>query len=89
MTKTIIIGKENLPPQNKRIEFIYVAVGPNLNSIEIQKTITRKPSDYKYIELITRNYANDLDAMFAYNNPKNREAGMLYFGKWNDGVVER
>ena len=46
-----------------------------------------KPKNYLCLELICKSYAtSDFDLMFAYDN--DRKHGMLYFGKWNDGVAE-
>jgi len=45
------------------------------------------PSQFKYIELICKNYGNGFDLMFAYDDPSKREKGVLFAGYFNDGVV--
>ena len=45
------------------------------------------PSDFNFIELICREYQSGSDLMFAYDDPNKRENGMLYIGKFNDGVI--
>lgn len=47
-----------------------------------------RPKDFKYIELIARNYKNGLDLMFAYDCPNTRN-GMLFFGYFRDGIVDQ
>jgi hypothetical protein len=46
------------------------------------------PSEYEVIELICRNYETGMDIMFAYNEGERKE-GVMYFGKFNDGVVSQ
>jgi hypothetical protein len=46
------------------------------------------PSEFKYIELVCKNYNRGYDLMFAYDNPDDRSGGCLYVGHFNDGVVE-
>ncbi len=51
------------------------------------------PISYNFVELICLNYSDKLDPycrdlMFAFDDPKNREAGTLFLGRWNDGIVE-
>lgn len=47
-----------------------------------------KPNTFNYIELICSNYASGNDLMFAYGDPSERYKGILFIGKWNDGVVD-
>ena len=79
-TQVIVIGK---PEKGKTaIEFQSFL---NIN-LKIDSG-TMSPSDYKYIELICKNYALGCDLMFAYNDPNDRSFGELYIGHFNDGVV--
>ena len=43
------------------------------------------PGQFNYIELICKNYNSSKDLMFAYI--ENRSDGVLFIGKWNDGIV--
>jgi hypothetical protein len=45
-----------------------------------------EPSEWENIELISREFNNDLDLMFAYDDY--RSSGVLYLGHFNDGIVE-
>jgi len=78
-TKVTILGgiTKSTP---KRIEF-----NKFLTTGAVLKTAHDDPSNYDNIELIALNYALKLDLMFAYNT--NRNGGVLYLGKFNDGVV--
>ncbi len=81
MTTTIVIG-ENKPSKTlKAIKFERV-----LDLVGREAEVC--PHTYKFIELICKDYAMGHDLMFAYNDPSNRKQGVLYIGKWNDGVVE-
>jgi hypothetical protein len=86
MTKTIVIGQQTSPKCNpKPIEFI-----KHLNcSWEFDDYIL-SPRHYNYVELICKDYTNSSegDLIFVYDNPKRRDKGLLYIGKWNDGFVE-
>jgi len=92
MAKTIIIGEVAKPqPKLKPITFSKVL----MSAIEINADCTRtwllqSPNNYKYIELICRSYGytSDTDLMFAYNNPDERNRGVLFVGSWNDGITE-
>lgn len=81
MTTTIVIGEAKRPKNVTPIKFERVLdiVGRNTDVF---------PHTYKFIELICKDYAMGQDLMFAYNDPSNRKDGVLYIGKWNDGVVE-
>jgi hypothetical protein len=46
------------------------------------------PKHWPYVELVCRNYFPGVDIMFAYDNPSQRNEGLLYLGQFNDGVVE-
>lgn len=83
MTKVIIIGKT---PQKteKPIEFLYCWGSSN----KVMKVNDMAGSDYKFIELICLDYFDGYDLMFAYDDPEERGNGVLYLGKFNDGIVE-
>jgi len=79
-TKCTVIFDQ--PKQGKPIEFVKV-----MQSSGIGKEIAQvKPTQYQNIELITFNYSEGLDLMFAYDN--RRDLGALYLGHWNDGYAE-
>lgn len=44
------------------------------------------PRSWKNIELITKNYDQQFDIMYAYDD--SRQGGSLYLGHFNDGIVE-
>lgn len=81
-TKIIIIGQEQTEPKKlKPIEF-----HKELTIVAKVINTTSLPSDYQNLELICLNYSDSFDLMFAYD--EKREYGILYLGKFNDGVVE-
>lgn len=83
MTKTIIIGA-CYQDDNKSIVFDYFLDGSLGSSVYVSL-----PSQFKYIELICKNYNNGgRDLMFAYNDPSNRNDGTLFIGFWNSGTVK-
>jgi len=82
MTKVIILGQEPEKKKGKPIEFkkylddnMKFAGGPIAN-----------PSNFEVIELIAKNYCNNFDLFFAYD--EDRQTGVLYLGHYNDGIVE-
>ena len=85
MTKTIIIGEIKPETTNRPIEFNYVLT--NLKTITPVDGFHLKPNTFRFIELIAKNYLQSLDLMFAYNENGFREKGVLFIGKWNDGIV--
>ena len=85
-TQCIVLGNNNSSPFKKKIKFECCLI--KYPPISIEKHIyCCKPSEYKFIELITLNYSTDIDLMFAYNDIRERFKGILYLGHWNDGVV--
>lgn len=89
MTTTIVIGE--IKESKKLTPIKFERVLNNVGSIGALSAVIEagsSPGDYNYIELVCKNYQPGNDVMFAYNNPFRRENGMLYIGKWNDGVVE-
>jgi len=84
MTTTIVIGPVPKEVTKTPIKFsLYLSD----YSLEI-KEMSAKPHHFMYIELICRDYNNDYDLMFAYDDPDYRKDGVLVLGKWNDGVGE-
>ena len=81
-TKCIIIGNINLHSNLKPIVFTHKL----LSTLEIVGT-TQSPSQFKYLELISK-YSEYNDLIFGYNNPEIRSAGILFIGHWGDGIVE-
>lgn len=68
-----------LPPkEGKKIEFVFgMATDRELFNPHVT------PSEYKNVELITRNFG-DYDLMIAYDDDKDN--GVLYLGHYNDGI---
>ena len=81
-TQVIVIGKPEKGKTKTAIEF-QSFLNSNLKTDDPEYS----PSDYKYIELICKDYALGFDLMFAYNDPNERSYGELYIGHFNDGVV--
>lgn len=83
MTKVIVIGQENPKDKKMPIEFRSILAA----DLTIQDAEC-SPSDYKFIELICKDY-NDHgdDLMFVYNDSKYRGNGVLYIGRFNNGIV--
>lgn len=89
MTTTIVIG-EGMPPK-KLMPIVFQRALNNVRSIGSSNAVTEagsRPNRYEYIELICKDYQQGCDLMFAYYDPFKRQEGILYIGKWNDGVVE-
>jgi hypothetical protein len=82
-TKCIDLGKEIKHRKLKPIEFT--------ECLTINKAIqldNQSPSNFRYIELISRFYSpGEFDIMFAYQRPNFRQSGILFLGHWNDGIV--
>ena len=84
-TKCIVLQRDN-KKRKKCIIFDRI-----LNAdFEIEKVSELKPTVFKYIELICRNYAKGIDLMYAYDDKESADngEGSLIRGQWNDGVVE-
>ena len=83
-TKVIVIGQKNQTVSKKKaIELNHVLT----DEFKMEHITIRKPSQYEYVELITKNYFPGVDLIYCYFDPIERD-GCLFFGKWNDGVVE-
>ena len=81
-TKCIDLGNPLRRRSAKPIEFV-----EHLSTFKTIKPNSQKPSDFKYVELISKKYSADFDIMFAYQRPNFRQSGVLFLGHWNDGVV--
>lgn len=81
MTKIIILGEHNLNKTKTPIQFLKLVTNNG-----IFDKIIDHPSEYKNIELICKKYEGEYDLMFAYMDDRN--IGRLYFGFFNDGIVE-
>jgi hypothetical protein len=81
MTKVIIIGEQLEKKELKPIKFVYFfSIQHGAEETEI------KPKSFENIELICKDFAGfGFDLMYAYFNDRN--AGSLYLGHFNDGVV--
>jgi hypothetical protein len=90
-TKVIVLGEKPVEAKKKPIEF-----RKSLNT-DLEFTIcinSFSPREYKNIELICLGYNthvptdrdDNVDLIFAYND--DRRKGILFLGKFNDGVVE-
>lgn len=83
MTTTIVIGTQTAPQSKNPIVFEkYLESGGRVCCAD-----SFKPREFNYIELIATNYDDNNDLMFAYHNPDRRGSGVLFLGKWNDGIV--
>ena len=79
-TKCKILGKPTKKPKNLK-EIVFEKCFDGHEVI----TPIFVPDQYSNIELICINYHSGLDLIFAYYHYRN--LGMLYLGKWNDGIV--
>jgi hypothetical protein len=81
-TKIIILGDTQINSPLKKIVFNkFLDTDDNVES-----GMCSNPHYYKNIELICKEYNEDLeDLMYAYDDERN--AGGLYLGYFNDGVV--
>ena len=86
MTKTIIIGKPTSADVKRSIEFlthIHVSESDEISAEQVDS----RPHEWGFIELICKDYAPNLDLMFAYDDAGDRSCSCLMVGRWNDGVV--
>lgn len=82
-TKCIVIEAAPKLAAAKPIEFLkYQSMSGNWGEP------STNPKAWDCIELIAADWINGQDLMFAYNISSGRTKGVLYTGKWNDGVVE-
>lgn len=87
MTKLIEIGKNQNNQTKVPIVFDYYLCDLKFNEDSFQKTCDRA-ENFEYVELICRNYLENKDLMFAYDDENNRREGTLFVGNWNDGVID-
>ena len=87
MTKTIILGEQKDKAIKKPIEFFTNLNVLGIDDVEVE-TEPAMPCNSNYIELICKDYAPNLDLMFAYDDADDRGNGILIIGRWNDGVVK-
>lgn len=85
-TKTIVIGEKHTKREKVPIELH----GYLTEDMELSTNHHNKPGHFAFLELICKNYGmeDNTDLIFAYDNPNDRSGGVLFYGKWNDGVVE-
>lgn len=82
MIKTIVIG-ESCIKSTREIEISNYLSGDFILGHTIKDHI-----NYKYMELICKNYCGTYyDMIFAYNNPNERNKGLLLFRLWNSGIL--
>ncbi len=89
MTKVTILGQGATDATNlKPIQFKFM-----LNTVDFFHIYdckftepTTKPNDWDNITLLYRNFFNDFDLFFCWNN--NKDVRVLMLGYFNDGVVE-
>lgn len=84
MTKCIVIGDQPREKKKNPIQFVTYL---NCN-LEFSKT-DMHPRDFENLELICKNYSDEIDLIFGYeNNRDDRDESVLFLGHWNDGVPE-
>ena len=89
MTKTIILGEQKDKAIKKPIEFFTHIHLIDSDDVEVLNVdVETLPCKWNYIELICKDYAPNLDLMFAYDDADDRSNGILIIGRWNDGVVK-
>jgi len=84
MTKCIVLGETSSANKKTPITFSSILTYGKFHNA------TDQPKDFEYLELIAKGYTDNTiepDIIFAYNDPKKRNEGYLFLGKWNDGVV--
>lgn len=88
MTTTIVLGaKRTEVKKYTDIKFIKLLTGDYRVEPIASNRLAAQPKEWKYIELITKNYGSGMDLMFAYDSNDERDEGHLFIGYWNDGVV--
>lgn len=84
-TKAIVVGHDKKFVTLKPIEFDFVLADCRLSTAKLF------PNEYQFVELISKDYSlldgSVYDIIFAYDDENTRK-GTLYFGKWNDGIVQ-
>ena len=82
MTKTIVLETSTKKHKIKKIKFTH-----SLMSCGHWCTAYIDAKAYDYVELTSLGYRKDFDIMFAYDSANDRVDGVLYKGKWNDGIA--
>ena len=82
MTKVTVIGEGDVVDK-RPIKFSFVAT--TQGGMPVFMDAGRTPNAYKFVELVSRNYTNGLDLMFAHDG--DRTKGCAYLGHFNDGIV--
>ena len=92
-TKVTILGEQPIEQEKKKIEFThYLGHSHGVPAVADLSTFSypKKPTDYFFIELVSRKYLtiNDVsyDLMYAYTDTTTR-VGTLFLGHFNDGIV--
>lgn len=86
MTTVIDLTQKETKPKPKGIEFVKI-----YDISGVQDTVI-KPSEFKYVELIAKDYLRypyqekHYDLMIAYYYPANKGDGSVFLGFWNGGV---
>ena len=84
MTKTIVLGTPTETGINKIELYQYLST---LGCWKHSVGTLYGECNFNYMELISLGYGTDFDLIFAYNSNNDRAAGVLYKGKWNDGIA--
>lgn len=80
MTKVSVFGQQPTETKElKKIEFVKYVNGDSLT----MSCAIKDPDEWKNVCLIEKNYAANLDLIYAHNNG----VGCAYLGHWNDGIV--
>lgn len=87
MTKTRTLWGTEEPAKKKPIEFLQFARNKQGTCRRVLVDTSSLPDSYDHVVLLARSGAYPLDAMLAYDDA-NPEKGDIFFGHWNDGVVE-
>jgi hypothetical protein len=87
MTKTIILGEQKDASIKQPIEF-FTHINVSESDEISAEPVNSPPHEWGFIELICKDYAANLDLMFAYDDASDRSNGILMVGRWNNGVVK-
>lgn len=79
-TKCIVIGEKE--KGSKKIELVKL-----LSTALEFREVNISPSQWHHLELISKNYSDGFDLIFAYRSDRNGEDATLYLGHWNDAIV--
>ncbi len=79
--------KVNILGEEGPIIFEHLLNQDKEDRFQIEEVSTLTPFEFKFIDLVARNYFPGYDIMFAYNDPLNRGDGYLFLGQFNSGNV--